>query len=64
MHKVVLEIPDEFAIKDLDEKLSLLNIDHKLWTEQPENIPTCLVTKPYPKSEVQSHFRKLKLYKG
>jgi len=64
MHKVVLEIADESAIRELDAKLSSLNIDHKLWIEQPENIPTCLVTKPYPKSEVQTHFRHLKLYKG
>jgi hypothetical protein len=22
---------------------------HKLWVEQPENFPTCLALKPYPK---------------
>ena len=24
-------------------------IRHKLWIEQPENYPTCLALKPYPK---------------
>ncbi|KAI9559923.1 hypothetical protein GHT06_013930 [Daphnia sinensis] len=64
MHKVVLEIADETAIKELAEKLKEKMVDHKLWTEQPENIPTCLVTKPYPKAEIQSYFRHLKLCKG
>lgn len=58
------KIADEPAIRALAEKLVEKKIDHKLWTEQPENIPTCLVTKPYPKAEVQSLFRHLKLCKG
>ncbi len=58
------QIADEPSIKALAEKLTEKKIDHKLWIEQPENIPTCLVTKPYPKGEVQSLFRGLKLYKG
>ncbi|KAF6211677.1 hypothetical protein GE061_012191 [Apolygus lucorum] len=51
MHKVVLEVPTEAALNALAEKLKENNIDHKLWMEQPENIPTCLVVKPYPKTE-------------
>ena len=35
----------------------------KVWTEQPENIPTCLVTKPCPKGDVAEFFRKLQLFK-
>lgn len=54
---------DESSIKDLDNKLTENGIQHKLWIEKPENIPTCLVLKPYPKDEVQLYFKKLKLYK-
>lgn len=48
---------------NLAEKLKADNIDHKLWIEQPENFPTCLVTKPYPKENIQKYFKKLKLFK-
>ncbi|KAG8034009.1 hypothetical protein G9C98_008490 [Cotesia typhae] len=43
MHKIVLEAADESKLTDLHSKLSEAKIDHKLWIEQPENIPTCLV---------------------
>uniref|UniRef100_A0A069DVR4 peptidyl-tRNA hydrolase n=1 Tax=Panstrongylus megistus TaxID=65343 RepID=A0A069DVR4_9HEMI len=64
MHKVVLEVPDEDVLKKLAVKLEQDNIDHKLWIEQPENIATCLVLKPYPKNEVQNYFKKYKLFSG
>lgn len=63
MHKVVLGIDGETKIRQLSEKLSEASVDHKLWIEQPEDIPTCLVTKPYAKQEVSKHFKKLKLLK-
>ncbi|XP_027356525.1 putative peptidyl-tRNA hydrolase PTRHD1 [Abrus precatorius] len=63
MHKVTLEVKGESQIKNLSEKLTSGGIIHKLWIEQPENIPTCLATKPYPKSMVSSYFKKLKLCK-
>lgn len=63
MHKVVLEAPNEESLKTLNSKLLEANIKHKLWIEQPENIPTCLVAKPYPKEEVQKYFKKFKLFK-
>ncbi|KAL2738533.1 putative peptidyl-tRNA hydrolase PTRHD1 [Vespula maculifrons] len=63
MHKVVLEASDEASLHTLCSKLKEDDIHHKLWIEQPENIPTCLVTKPYPKNEVQSYFKKYKLLK-
>ncbi|KAI5659533.1 hypothetical protein M9H77_28326 [Catharanthus roseus] len=63
MHKVTLEVKGEAQIVNLSEKLKSGGIDHKLWIEQPENIPTCLATKPYPKSNVSSFFKKLKLCK-
>ncbi|KAJ1698006.1 hypothetical protein LUZ63_006518 [Rhynchospora breviuscula] len=51
MHKVTLEVKGETQLKNLAEKLEAASIQHKLWIEQPENIPTCLATRPYPKSQ-------------
>jgi len=61
MHKVVLEAPDEDSLRQLANTLEANNVDYKLWIEQPENIPTCLVTKPYAKQHVQQHFKQFKL---
>ncbi|XP_076306737.1 putative peptidyl-tRNA hydrolase PTRHD1 [Tachypleus tridentatus] len=63
MHKVVLEAPDETSLWTLSEALTAASIDYKLWVEQPENFPTCLATKPYKKEEIQSYFKKFKLFK-
>ncbi|XP_057341174.1 putative peptidyl-tRNA hydrolase PTRHD1 [Microplitis mediator] len=63
MHKIVLEAPDEKKLNDLHLKLEESKIDHKLWIEQPENIPTCLVCKPYPKDDVAKFLKKFKLFK-
>lgn len=64
MHKVILEAPDEKALRQLADKLTEADVKHKLWVEQPEDFPTCLAVKPYPKTEVQKYFKKFKLYKG
>ncbi|VVC88269.1 unnamed protein product [Leptidea sinapis] len=64
MHKVVLEVPNEDSLKKVTDKLKENSIDHKLWIEQPENIPTCVALKPYPKEEVKKYFGKFKLYKS
>lgn len=63
MHKVVLQTADESGLRQLAEVLTVNGVDHKLWIEQPENIATCLATKPYPKQEIQQHFSTLKLFK-
>ncbi|KAI3364471.1 hypothetical protein L3Q82_011265 [Scortum barcoo] len=63
MHKVVLGAPDEAALSGLSEKLTEAGVAHKLWIEQPENIPTCLALKPCPKETVQPLLRKFKLFK-
>ncbi|XP_031479086.1 uncharacterized protein LOC116249915 isoform X1 [Nymphaea colorata] len=63
MHKVTLEVKGEVQLVNLSEKLKAAGIAYKLWIEQPENFPTCLATKPYPKSTVSPFFRKLKLCK-
>ncbi|XP_044727479.1 putative peptidyl-tRNA hydrolase PTRHD1 [Chrysoperla carnea] len=63
MHKIILEAPDEASLNTLHEKLKENSIEHKLWIEQPENIPTCLAVKPYHKDQVQKYFKKFKLLK-
>ncbi|XP_020683432.2 putative peptidyl-tRNA hydrolase PTRHD1 [Dendrobium catenatum] len=63
MNKVTLEVKGETQIRKLAEKLTAEGIEHKLWIEQPENIPTCLATRPYPKSFIASYFKKIKLCK-
>lgn len=60
---MVLEIKGEAQLCALADKLSEAGVAFKLWTEQPENFPTCLATKPYHKGEVQQHFKKLNLAK-
>ncbi|XP_050303521.1 putative peptidyl-tRNA hydrolase PTRHD1 [Anthonomus grandis grandis] len=64
MHKVVLEAPNEQSLVDLKQKLEETGVKHKMWIEQPENIPTCIAVKPYGKEEVQKYFKKFKLFKG
>lgn len=58
-----LQAPSQGELEKLSQDLSANQIDHKLWIEQPENYPTCLATKPYPKQQIQSFFKKLKLFK-
>ncbi|XP_011491662.1 putative peptidyl-tRNA hydrolase PTRHD1 isoform X2 [Oryzias latipes] len=59
MHKA----PDEAALCGLADALTRAGVAHKLWVEQPEDIPTCLALKPYPKETAQPHMRKFKLFK-
>ena len=54
---------DKESLMILSETLSGKGIDHKMWIEQPENFPTCIATKPYPKDEIQQYFTKFKLFK-
>ena len=49
MHKVIIEAPGEADLLKVSEKLKEGGVDYKLWVEQPENFPTCLAVKPYPK---------------
>ncbi|XP_055942546.1 putative peptidyl-tRNA hydrolase PTRHD1 [Argiope bruennichi] len=63
MHKVILEAPDESSLWKLSNELETNEIYHKIWIEQPENFPTCIACKPYPKTEVQKYFKQFKLFK-
>ena len=62
MHKVVLAAPDGAALGRLRDALQEAGVDHKLWVEQPEDMPTCLAAKPAPKADVQKYFKKFKLF--
>jgi hypothetical protein len=62
--QVVLEVKSEQQLVNLSAKLQEHGILHKLWVEQPENIPTCLATKPYRRSAGAAHFKKLQLCKA
>ncbi|NXK46162.1 PTRD1 hydrolase, partial [Chauna torquata] len=57
------QAPDEAALMALAETLKQHSIDHEVWTEQPEAIPTCLALRPYPKDQVHQHLKKFKLLK-
>jgi peptidyl-tRNA hydrolase len=63
MHKVVVGVLSEADLLKLRDSLSENEIKFKLWTEQPENIPTCIATKPYAKSLVESFFKGFKLFR-
>uniref|UniRef100_A0A803XYZ9 peptidyl-tRNA hydrolase n=1 Tax=Meleagris gallopavo TaxID=9103 RepID=A0A803XYZ9_MELGA len=57
------QAPDEAALTALAQTLQQHSIDHEVWTEQPENIPSCLALRPYPKDQVHPHLKKFKLLK-
>uniref|UniRef100_A0A0D3FZV4 peptidyl-tRNA hydrolase n=1 Tax=Oryza barthii TaxID=65489 RepID=A0A0D3FZV4_9ORYZ len=50
-NSVTLEVKGETQLKNLAEKLEAAGVRHKVWIEQPENIPTCIATAPCPKSQ-------------
>ena len=59
--QVVLEIKSEAQLRNLAAKLAEAGVPHKLWVEQPEGVPTCLATKPYPRSALKALFAAFKL---
>ncbi len=61
MRKVVLEAPGEAQLLQIAAKLEEAGISHKLWIEQPENVPTALAAAPNRKSAVGPFFKNLKL---
>ncbi|CAF3213118.1 unnamed protein product [Rotaria socialis] len=64
MHKVVLGIDgNENELNELSNLLKQNSIEHYLWMEQPENIPTAIAVKPYYKKDVEHFFSKYKLYR-
>ena len=56
-----VQVDSEQELTSLASMLEKEGKDFKLWVEQPENYPTCLATKPYPKTDIQQYFKKYKL---
>ena len=46
------------------EGLAAAGVGHKLWVEQPEDIPTALATFPVPSAQARPLFKKCQLYRG
>lgn len=63
MHKVVLAAKDEAELLDVASSLDAAGLDFVRWLELPENVPTAIATKPYPKPEFGTVLKKLKLFR-
>ncbi|XP_077032489.1 putative peptidyl-tRNA hydrolase PTRHD1 [Agelaius phoeniceus] len=58
-----LQAPDENSLLGLAQLLREKGLEHKMWVEKPEGIPTGLALRPYPKGLVQPHLSHFKLLK-
>jgi len=64
MNKIILSIDGgENELNQLNDLLKKNSIEHYLWIEQPENIPTAIAVKPYYKKDIEQFFSKYKLYR-
>ncbi|XP_054157085.1 putative peptidyl-tRNA hydrolase PTRHD1 [Oppia nitens] len=63
MTKVVLKADSELELRQCCQKLDENNVKYYLWTEQPENIVTCLATIPKPRAVLKPLLSHLKLFK-
>ena len=63
MRKVVKEVKGEVQLRNLCDALEAQNLDHHLWVEQPENIPTAVALKPFPKSVITPVLKKYSLFR-
>jgi peptidyl-tRNA hydrolase len=61
MHKIVVGVSSQAELEALNDELTKQDVKFKLWTEQPENLPVCLATKPYSKKLVETFFKAFKL---
>eukprot|EP00299_Pterocystis_sp_00344_P016253 c8153_g1_i4.p2 GENE.c8153_g1_i4~~c8153_g1_i4.p2 ORF type:complete len:126 (-),score=20.86 c8153_g1_i4:90-467(-) len=63
MHTITLEVRDEPHLHEVAGRLTGAGLQFHLWMEQPENIPTCLATKPSPRNMFGNILKDLKLFK-
>jgi peptidyl-tRNA hydrolase len=63
MHKIIISVQNHEELKSLNDTLLVNEIKFKLWIEEPENVPTCLATKPYSKSLIEKYFKMFKLFR-
>ncbi|KAJ2797935.1 peptidyl-tRNA hydrolase domain-containing protein 1 [Coemansia helicoidea] len=61
MHKVVLGTKNEASLLKLADALAQKGIPFYLWTEQPENTPTCLATVPVLRSDLGDALKRCSL---
>ncbi|CCI73924.1 ECU04_0485 [Encephalitozoon cuniculi GB-M1] len=64
MAKIVLKIGEK-DVKETESYLVAKGIDHTVWIESPENIPTCISLRPYSRDqipEVVEYFRRFRLF--
>ncbi|KAH0481886.1 MAG: hypothetical protein KVP17_005308 [Porospora cf. gigantea B] len=61
MTKVVLEVKSTEALLKLSSELVSANIPHRVWVEQPEDVPTALAIVPFPKQTLRPLLRKTRL---
>ena len=62
MHKVVLAVKSEADLDKYARRLTERGLEHRVWVEQPENIPTALAVLPYPKEELGNALKGLRLF--
>uniref|UniRef100_A0A1B0CL56 peptidyl-tRNA hydrolase n=1 Tax=Lutzomyia longipalpis TaxID=7200 RepID=A0A1B0CL56_LUTLO len=55
----IMEVENQEALQDANDKLSKDGVDFKLWTEQPENFPTCICLKIYPEEFVEKYLKEI-----
>jgi len=63
MRKVVKECKGETQLLALADALRAAQVPHKVWLEQPENLPTAIALKPSPRSAVAPLLKKYQLFK-
>lgn len=63
MAKVILEVSTDIEFASVISSLTDLALDHYVWHELPENVPTALALRPYRKIDIGQTLSRLKLYK-
>uniref|UniRef100_A0A7S4KYL5 peptidyl-tRNA hydrolase n=1 Tax=Paramoeba aestuarina TaxID=180227 RepID=A0A7S4KYL5_9EUKA len=63
MYKVVLAAQNEEELLKTQETLNKENINHHLWVEQPEGIPTALAVMPYRREFIAPFLKSLRLFR-
>lgn len=61
MRKVVLYVDSEAELLGLAATLDAHKVDHHVWYERPEDIPTAIALRPYTKSDVKILLKGLRL---
>ena len=61
MHKIVLSAESASSLDDLASALSNAGVGHRRWIEQPENIVTCVASRPASRALLQPFFKAFRL---